>query len=178
MKILILTHPRSGSYPLAKWLGKEINADVFIDPMEEIKSNHCVVRSINLAESLDGYDCIIVHRRENTKETAISSVYLEKNRNYNPHDPYTITDQWIADNAEAIKRMEAECQAYNQMLLGIEREDLIHTTYEQCYAGNASIEEIAELIGMNKPFRYADLIHHTKRYQTLGKWDGITRRII
>jgi hypothetical protein len=178
MRVLILTHPRSGSYPLANWLAKEINARVYIDPLEPIDDNHCVIRSVNLAEDLESYDCVIVHRRENTKETAISCVYVDTNPDYRDHDPYTITDQWITDHYEEIVRMEAECKAYNQMLSRIKREDLIHTSYEQSYAGNESIEAIAELIGMNKPFKYAEIIHHTKRYQTLGKWAGVTRGII
>jgi hypothetical protein len=178
MRILIITHPRSGSYTLANWLAKEINAMTIIDPIEEVKNNHCVVRSTNLAGDLNKYDCVIVHIRENTRETAISMAYSQLNKDCDYHAPYTITDQWISDNYSLIKELDSECKAYNEMLVKIEREDLIHTTYEQCYAGNQSIEAIAELIGMNKPFRYADIIHHTKRYQSLGKWTGSTRGII
>lgn len=178
MRILIITHPRSGSYTLANWLAKEINATLFIDPTVEVKSNHCVVRSINIAEDLATYDCVIVHSRKNTKDTAISMAYFRENPDYDPHTTYTITDQWISDNYQLIKELDAEFKAYNDVLNGIERDDLIHTTYERCYVGNASIEAIAELIGMNKPFRYADIIHHTKKYQILEKWTGVTRSII
>ena len=178
MRVLILTHPRSGSYPLANWLGKEINAKVFIDPTEPIKESHCVVRSTNLTEDLSSYDCVVVHHRENTRETAISSLYLEKNPDQDPHCSYTVAEEWIAENEIGIKEEESQYRAYNQMLLEIERNDLIHTTYEQCYIGNESIEAIAELIGMNKPFVYANLIHHSRRYQTLGKWTGAKRGII
>jgi hypothetical protein len=178
MRILIITHPRSGSFTLASWLAKEINATLFIDPIEEVKNNHCVVRSTNLTDDLTTYDCVIVHSRKNTKETAISMAYLQLNRDYDPHTAYTITDQWISDNYQLIEELDAECKAYNEVLNKIERDDLIHTTYERCYIGNASIESIAELIGMNKPFRYADIIHHTKKYQMLGKWTGVTRGII
>ena len=170
MRILILSHPRSGSFTLASWLAKEINAIAIIDPIEEVKNNHCVVRSTNLAEDLNSYDCVIAHLRKNTKETAISRAYLKLNPDYDPHMTYIITDQWISDNYSLIEELAAECRTYNKMLRKIKREDLIHTTYEKCYAGNTSIEAIAELIGMNKPFKYADMIHHTKRYQILRKW--------
>jgi hypothetical protein len=178
MRILILSHPRSGSFTLASWLAKEINATLFIDPIEEVKNNHCVVRSTNLAEDLNPYDCVIVHFRKDAKETAISRAYLQLNPNYDPHMAYTITDHWIFDNYSLIEELAAECRTHNEMLRKIKRDDLIHTTYEKCYVGNASIEAIAELIGMNKPFKYADIIHHTKRYQILRKWKSTTRGII
>lgn len=141
MKVLILTHGRSGGLSLANWIEKELKLELFHEPF--IKLNHdlyvtenlftkdnIVVKEFPFNIELYGFDVydyiklfdkLIIHKRENLRDTAISHVSGQyrnqdvKNKS-NWHNVYSLDEEWIQKNIKKIEKEELELLNRNKLL--------------------------------------------------------------
>jgi hypothetical protein len=176
MRILICTHGRSGGMGLLAWITREMEygygsyhePDIINnkDLLEEINGrNNCIVKifpywikwgGVDLDKFVDSFDKVICHKRENTREMAISMAYseveslkvLKEGGVIDCHQTYKIDDQWIEDHESRIQEIMEDDRLTNCGLNLIKREDALHTTYERIFDGKEDVERIIEYLGI------------------------------
>ena len=174
MKILVLSHTRSGSTTLCKWLSKELNIELDETPFDinvgfdSVFQKENIIRKI-LTESLpilsnetiNKFDKVIFLTRENSIDSAISFIGADI-RNW--HVDYEITSDWINDNKNEIFK---EFNKYNMLKLKMKKYDGFHVTYEDIYINKKSVNTILDYLNINSP-KYLDMLEYTKRYRKDG----------
>jgi len=172
MKILVLSHTRSGSTTLCKWLSKELNIELDETPFDinvfdSVFQKENIIRKIltescSLSnETINKFDKVIFLTRENSIDSAISYIVTD-NRNW--HVDYEITSDWINDNKNEIFK---EFNKYNMIKLKMKKYDGFHVTYEDIYINKKSINTILDYLSINSP-KYLDMLEYTKRYRKDG----------
>jgi LPS sulfotransferase NodH len=172
MKILVLSHTRSGSTMLCKWLSKELNIELDETPFDinvfdSVFQKENIIRKIltescSLSnETINKFDKVIFLTRENSIDSAISFIVTD-NRNW--HVDYEITSDWINDNKNEIFK---EFNKYNMLKLKMEQYDGFHVTYEDIYINKKSVNTILDYLNINSP-KYLDMLEYTKRYRKDG----------
>jgi hypothetical protein len=179
MRILICTHGRSGGMGLLAWITREMGPgynsyhepDIINnkDLLEEINGkDNCIVKifpywtkygGIDLDKFVDSFDKVILHKRENKIETAISMAYsevetlkiLKSGGVIDCHQTYKIDDKWIEDHSDLIQRVINDDRLMNCGLDLIKREDALHTTYEKIFDGKEDVERVIEYLGIKNP---------------------------
>ena len=172
MKILVLSHTRSGSTTLCKWLSKELNIELDETPFDinvfdSVFQKENIIRKIltescSLSnETINKFDKVIFLTRENSIDSAISFIVTD-NRNW--HVDYEITSDWINDNKNEIFK---EFNKYNMLKLKMKKYDGFHVTYEDIYINKKSVNTILDYLNINSP-KYLDMLEYTKRYRKDG----------
>jgi len=114
MRLLILTHERSGGMSLLNWLGRELGLNSYhepfnnpIKPLDILTLDNIIVKdfphhiedmcTMGLTEFISTFDYVIVLTRKNTYETAISSIFMgsKERGTEHAHTIYTINEEWI-----------------------------------------------------------------------------------
>ena len=116
MRVLILTHPRSGGMSLMNYIQKELNYSQYHEPFnyltdEDINTkvltednivvkdfpNHIINKGYNLNDVVSKFDKVIIHHRGSHRDVAISLTYFQENDGNKIHKTYKVTDKWIRD---------------------------------------------------------------------------------
>jgi hypothetical protein len=175
MRLLILTHERSGGLNLTYWLWKELgfkfchepfNPESLIHPKVLTMDNIIVKDFIHHIEDrcpigLNGFistfDKVIVLTRENTYETAVSFVFMcsEERKGEWAHSKYTINDNWIEKHQSDILLRQKCLHEQIELLQRIPK--ALQVTYERIYENTDDIEKICKYVGI-KDTIYSDIL--------------------
>jgi len=177
MKVLVITHQRSGGRSLTNWISNEMKLfmvhEVFNNDMspELIKKTYIgddiVVkviceklrrRYIDVYDLARRFDKVICHTRNNDIDTAISVVYQLLNpqsglENPSWHEIYKIDDKWLSDNQDMIDKelewMETCRKEIEKLNL-----DCLRTTYEDVYETKKDIPRLINYLGLRGNILY------------------------
>lgn len=181
MRVLILTHPRSGGFSLLAWISKELglpsyhepflnpqhaqtHMDAWTSPRIAVKEDisHLHISHINVSQYMSTFDRVILHVRKDVHATAISWVrQLESGES---HVPYRIDEQWLEEHAVAISQKEMQMRVVQNAILWQENEHTLSTSYEGIYHSGEDIDRICGYLGISDP-QWTDILHPKRRLQ-------------
>ena len=156
MRILILTHPRSGGLCLMNYIQKELNYDQYHEPFfndgsgltdEDINTklfvqDNIVVkdfpfrikkRGYDLNDVISKFDKVIIHHRGSHRDVAISLTYFQYGYGSKLHEIYEVNNKWIKDNEDKIEQMILETREMFYEIQNMKNEDCVRTTYDGVY---------------------------------------------
>ena len=152
MRVLILTHPRSGGLSLMNYIGNELNYSQYHEPFNDLTKedintkvlmennivvkdfpNHIINKGYDLNDVVSKFDKVIIHRRGNHRDVAISLTYFQYGYGSNLHETYKITDKWIRDNEDRIQLMMSDTSEMFSTIENMKNEECIRTTYDGIY---------------------------------------------
>jgi hypothetical protein len=156
MRVLILTHPRSGGMSLLQYIKYELGYEEYHEPFfgdgngltEEqinrelfLKDNiivkdfpfRIVERGFNVGDVISKFDKVIVHHRGSHRDVAISLTYFQENDGNQIHKPYKITDEWIKDNEDKIQQMMKDMEEMYNDVQNISYDNCLRTSYDGIY---------------------------------------------
>ena len=172
MNICVVCHSRVGSTSFGNWLSKELKLDYIHEPFnpnhKEIYNNINFEENrfvINLEPShlelIKTDKKIIGLIRENTLDCAISLIHAIHSDKW--HREYTITQCWIDDNIEEIKKMEIKIKKQNNNIKEMYTDILV--TYEGIYDTHTDIPKLQEFFNL-KSFSYiSEYLNPKMRYR-------------
>lgn len=176
MRVLIITHPRSGGMSLMTWVAHELGYNVIHEPfdgneMEDqrvYEEDRIVVKTfpinVDVNELITKFDKVICHRRENKNDIAISMLNGESRDDGESkwHKTYTIDDQWVKDNEiELIKKID-EVNLIIQKFEGLD--NCLNTTYDGVFNNKSDITKLLTYLEISRPF-YLDILDNRHRLQ-------------
>lgn len=179
MRVLILTHPRSGGRSLLTWICNELGYWIYHEPTvdqygEVLSKKNIVVKDFpnriidagyNINEFISTFDKVICHSRGNTRDVAISLIYSieesKKNPEYKHHELYKIDDEWIKEREDEIERMMIHSK---ELLEDIKKVNLnsLNTTYEGVFYNKTDVEKITNYLGIKKHL-WLDILDNKRR---------------
>ena len=190
MRILILTHPRSGGYSLAIYIQKELNYDLYHEPFNYIEPTiyneefvektltqdnivvkdfvyHIERKGYNIQDFMSKFDKIIIHRRENMRDVVISYLYKKlTNMGSQMHVVYKIDDEWIKDNEDEIQKMMSEEFKMFYSINNIPNDGCLETTYDGIYNNKSDIPKLLEFLNIKRMYsKYLDILDNRHRLQ-------------
>ena len=138
MRLLILTHERSGGMSLLNWLKRELGLNSYHEPFNTnpgpadiLTRENIIVKefphnikdwcTMGLNEFISTFDYVIVLTRENTYEAAISSVFMgsKERGTEHAHTIYTMNDEWIEKYKSDILLKQKELDSKIEILKNI-----------------------------------------------------------
>lgn len=180
MRVLILTHPRSGGFSLLSWISQELGYTAYHEPLQSefralcqyapniaVKEDVSIVLSLfpDLESFISKFDRVIFHTRENLRDCAISRVrQLETGES---HVVYAIDAAWLAAHEAQITRTEMESMGIHGAILSAASRFKgigITTSYEGVYHSGADIQRICQFIGVSDP-QWTEIIDPKRRLQ-------------
>jgi len=180
MRVLILTHPRSGGFSLLSWISRELGYTSYHEPLQSefrslIQNTPNVVVKEDVSSVLlffpdidtymSKFDRVIFHTRENLRDCAISRVrQLETGES---HVVYAIDAAWLAAHEAQITRTEMESMGIHGAILSAASHFNgigITTSYEGVYHSGADIQRICQFIGVSDP-QWTEIIDPKRRLQ-------------
>ena len=179
MRILILTHERSGGFSLTNWIGNELNVDIYHEPFNSptIDSNvfgnsNCVVKifpkfpitlGINFFDFINSFDRVILHKRKNKLDASISLAYLKNNINFGYHNTYEIDEKWIEDNQLLINTELSNIENFDKEIENILLKTYIETTYEGVFETKEDINKIVKFLDFKNEPKWLDWLDNKRR---------------
>lgn len=170
MRVLILTHERSGGRSLMEWISSELNLNEYHEPLGSDYSNlnfiddkNCVVKEfpnriykdLNLIDTILSFDKLILHNRVDLYDMAVSTIYAAENFKENWHQKYTLSDYWEKNHQEEIIQYMTEFQKENDveklLKFGILKYCGIHTTYEGVFYRKTDIQVLCDYLNIANP---------------------------
>jgi hypothetical protein len=188
MRVLILTHPRSGGMSLLQFIKYELVYEEYHEPFfpndsgltEEqinrelfLKDNiivkdfpfRIVEKGFNVGDVISKFDKVIIHQRGNHRDVAISLVYAELNERGNQmHVPYEITDEWIKDNEYEIEQRMIQIKHMFDVIQDLNYDKCLRTTYDGIYNDKSDIPKLLKYLNIYNP-RYLDILDKRHRLQ-------------
>lgn len=177
MKILLYTGYRTGSRSFGEWLSIELNLPYYhepFNPKSDFKNfsieetGDCIIKippdEFDYQNLKKLFDKRIILYRENIKEQSESALWAyekqlwhndwkvdSENSNFiSAH--YTIPDEWLDKNADAIKSYSVTLQKENQVLKSLE--GCLHITYEELFYSNEGIKKVEDYIGFESKSKF------------------------
>jgi hypothetical protein len=179
MRILILTHARSGGFSLTNWIGNELNVDIYHEPFNTLtidlnifNNPNCVVKifpkfpiilDITLFDFINSFDRVILHKRKNKLDTSISLAYLKNNINFGYHTTYEIDKNWIEDNQLLINAELNNIENFDKEIENILLKNYIETTYEGVFETKEDINKIVKFLDFKNEPKWLDWLDNKRR---------------
>ena len=188
MRVLILTHPRSGGMSLLQYIKYELEYTEYHEPFfgngngltdEQINTelfvnNNIIVkdfpfrikeRGYDLMDVISKFDKVIIHHRGSHRDVAISLIYAELNERSNQmHVPYEINDEWIKGNEYEIEQRMDQTKDMFNIIQDLNYEKCIRTTYDGIYNDKSDIPKLLKYLRIYNPF-YLDILDKRHRLQ-------------
>jgi len=187
MRVLILTHPRSGGMSLLQYIKYELGYTEYHEPFfgngdgltdEQIntelfvKDNIIVKdfpfrikeRGYNLIDVLSKFDKVIIHHRGNYRDVAISLTYFQENDGNKIHKTYKVTDEWVKDNEDNIELMLEHTNETFDQLENFNDERYLKTTYDGIYNDKSDIPRLLKYLKIYDPL-YLDILDKRHKLQ-------------
>jgi hypothetical protein len=207
MKILILTHGRSGGLSISTWIEKEMKLELFHEPFIQLEDNDYIKNNLfvknnivvkdfpfnierygyDVYEYVKTFDKLIIHNRENLRDTAISHVSGElRNQNVKNksswHEVYNLDDDWVEKNIHKIESEEAKLLLRNQILKDITENTEIkglRTTYNGIFENKNDIPNLLGYLNIKEP-RWLDMLdnRHKLKNGNVGMNNYINKHVI
>ena len=180
MRILILTHPRSGGFSLLSWISRELNCASYHEPLQtgsreicQIDPNAVVKEDVSsvlhcfpdLVTFMSKFDRVIFHTRNILRDCAISRV--RQLATGESHVVYAIDAAWLAAHEAQIVRTEMEFVGIHGAILSAAsrfKGEGITTSYEGVYHSGDDIQRICQFIGVRDP-QWTDMLNPKRRLQ-------------
>jgi len=175
MRILLLTHPRSGGLSLMAWIGHELRCPSLHEPFSNIElidsvfnfknvvvkdfPNSIIRCGYDLEEVISKFDKVICHRRESIRDTAISMVRLSDSEQ--SHYTYKLDDKWLEDKRKVIEEKINEVNDTYGILEEL-KFDGINTTYDGVYNTKEDIKKLTEYLRIKEP-AWLDILDNKRR---------------
>ena len=175
MKILIITHPRSGGKSLLEWISLEKSYKLYHEPnlmspeiLNEIYNNNNIVVKIligdltkinadfNYDKLFENFNVIISHKREDVRDIAISLVRAKMDGVW--HNTYEINDEWLETYNKDIEGF----QPFIINLSRYQRNDFLNTTYESVYVTKTDIEPLCSILKIKNP-NWLDILDNKRK---------------
>ena len=187
MRILILTHPRSGGMSILSWLANEMKVRIIHEPelndsklkedvlntddiSVKIFPNKVIEFGFNLIEFINKFDKVICHKRTNKRDVAISALktekdYIKTNKN-EWHKPYTLTDECLKENENEneINEYVDIVKEFENILENTPQDNFLHTTYESIFYDKTSIKPLCKFLEIKNP-KWLDILDSSRRLQ-------------
>lgn len=187
MRVLILTHERSGGMNLLMWLSTELsydnrphdcyhepynnssgpsdlftNQNVLVKEFPEIIESNC---QIPLHEFINTFDYVIRLIRNNTYDTSISQTFMgsPERGNESVHNIYDVDKGWIDRNQSEILTRQKELEDKIEKLKSIDKGILV--SYENIYENKSDIDLIKDYIRLNQ-LKFEELLNN--KYKLRG----------
>jgi hypothetical protein len=170
VKILILSHTRSGSTTLCKWISKEL--DIELDEthydfkqFNSVFEKNNIIRKIVIEEYnpsnevIEKFDKVICLSRENIIDSAISFINADNKGRW--HDTYEITNEWINDNKNKIIETVYK---YEHLKNRLKNKNLFQTTYENIYINKTDVNKVISYLNIENP-KHLDMLDYDKKYR-------------
>jgi hypothetical protein len=188
MRVLILTHPRSGGMSLLQYIKYELGYEEYHEPFfnndngltEEqinrelfLKDNiivkdfpfRIVEKGFNVGDVISKFDKVIIHNRGSHRDVAISLTYSEINERGNEmHLPYKLDEEWIKDNEHIIEKRIIETKEMYNSLEVIKNDKCLITTYDGIYNDKSDIPKLLKFLNIYVPL-YLDILDKRHRLQ-------------
>jgi len=185
MRILILTHPRSGGLSLMNYIHKELDYKQYHEPFNNITDKqinlellvddnivvkdfpyHIESKGYNLIDVISKFDKIIIHHRDNDIDVAISRTYFHtiKGGVKKMHQTYKIDDEWIRNNKNNIEEMMVDVKKKSDYVRNLSIEGSLKTTYDGIYDNKSDIPKLLEYLGIQDSY-YIDILDKRHRLQ-------------
>jgi len=173
MRILILTHPRTGGFSLLSWINKEkpgkksyhepllggYTCDDFIDTLTNprlIVKEHLyrIIQCLpDPSAFINSFDLVIFHTRHNIESCSVSLV--RQGETGDSHKIYSLNETWIPQHTDELRLAALTILGWqddiqDQILLR-NPQTFIQTTYEGIYEGGADISLISDFLGIHDP---------------------------
>jgi hypothetical protein len=179
MRILILTHARSGGFSLTNWISNELGIDIYHEPFNQFtidlnifNNPKCVVKifpklptilDINFFDFIDSFDRVIVHKRKNKLDASISLAYLKSNINFGYHNTYKIDKNWIENNQLLINNELSSIGNFDKEIENILLKNYIETTYEGVFETGEDINKILKFLDFKSEPKWLDWLDNKRR---------------
>ena len=184
MRILILTHPRSGGLSLMNYIHKEldykqyhesfnnitdkqINLELLMNDNIVVKDfpHHIDSKGYNLIDVISKFDKIIIHHRDNYIDVAISRTYFNTKEGIKKmHHPYVIDDEWMRDNKNNIEEMMVDVKKKSDYLRDLSINGSLKTSYNGIFENKSDIPKLLEYLRIQNS-RYIDILDKRHRLQ-------------
>jgi hypothetical protein len=179
MKILIITHPRSGGKSLLEWVSHEKKYKSYHEPnlmnpeiLSEIYYNNNIVVKIlisdlmninddfNFDKLFEKFNVIILHKRNDVRDIAISLLKAKMDNIW--HNTYEINNQWLETYNEDIEKEVEEIKSMLFNLNKLQRNDFFNTTYESVFITKTDIELLCSIIKIENP-NWLDILNSKRK---------------
>jgi hypothetical protein len=179
MRILIVTHPRSGGRSLTKWIAYELGCEFIHEPyhtvythMEDLnkmyQSKDIVVKILyhdiddimNIDNFINSFDKIICLTRKNTFNAAISLTKAQESEKW--HDNYEINSEWITNNIVNIKKNHSDINHAEGKIIEF---PYFQVTYENIYEKTGDIKELKNFLGIKRLKGVKKFLDNKLRYK-------------
>jgi len=187
MRILILTHPRSGGMSLLQYIKYELGYTEYHEPFfgngdgltdEQIntelfvKDNIIVKdfpfrikeRGYNLIDVIFKFDKVIIHHRGSHRDMAISLTYFYLNDGNKIHETYKVSNEWINDNENHIQQMMKDTEEMYNDVQNFNYDNCIRTTYDGIYYDKTDIPRLLKFLNIPDSI-YLDILDKRHRLQ-------------
>jgi LPS sulfotransferase NodH len=169
VKILVLSHTRSGSTTLCKWISNELDIELDETPynkkiFNEIFEKTDIIRKIVIEEYLPSndiinkFDKVICLTRENSIDTAISFIVANKTNIW--HNEYVVSAEWISKHTFEITDIS---RRYDVMKNYLKKINGLHITYEEIYIKN-NITHLLKYLDITD-LHFLDMLNSNKKYR-------------
>lgn len=184
MRILILTHPRSGGLSLMNYIYKELDYKQYHEPFNNLTNNeintdllvrdnivvkdfkhHIESKGYNLIDVISKFDKIILHLRDNDIDVAISRTYFNTKEGIKKmHHPYKIDDEWMKDKKNNIEEMMVNVKKNSDDIRNLLINGSLKTTYEGIYNNKLDVPRLLKYLNIYNPI-YLDILDNRHRLQ-------------
>jgi hypothetical protein len=193
MRVLILTHPRSGGMSLLQFITltlnsqKEFNYQMYHEPFGNnmaglsnkdinkkllVEDNivvkdfpfHIISRDYNLNDIISKFDKVIIHERDNHKDVAISLLYIQENDATKIHKTYKVSDEWVKDNEDNIHQMIKDTEQMYNDIQNISCDNCLRTSYDGLYNNKSDIPRLLSFLNIYSSL-YLDVLDNRHRLQ-------------
>lgn len=198
MKILIITHMRSGGKSLLEWISYEKGYKSYHEPnlkdskiLSEIYNNNYIVVKIlvgdlskinfdfNYEELFEKFNVIILHKRNNIRDVAISSLKGKLDNVW--HNTYEINNHWLKTYNNDIEKEIEEVKIILLNLSSYQKNYFFNTTYESIFITKTDIEPLCSILKIEDP-KWLDILDYKRKLQNgnigMNKFNPTKRNVL
>jgi hypothetical protein len=187
MRVLILTHPRSGGMSLLQYIkyeltykeyhepffgngdgltDEQINTELFVEDNIIVKDFpfRIIARGYDLQDVISKFDKVIIHHRGSHRDMAISLTYFYLNDGNKIHETYKVSNEWINDNENHIQQMMKDTEEMYNDVQNFNYDNCIRTTYDGIYYDKTDIPRLLKFLNIPDSI-YLDILDKRHRLQ-------------
>ncbi len=182
MRVLILTHPRTGGFSLLSWISRELNhtsyhepllspnhaetyPDVWYRPDAVVKEDitHLLDNGVDIFRFIQSFNRVIFHVRTDLEDLAIS--WARQLATGESHLVYQMNEQWISAHAAEIAQAKARAVRLQKIILAQKHLcpiPFMTTSYEGIYTTRQDVPKLCQFLGITDP-QWLDSIDPARR---------------
>lgn len=189
---------RSGGKSLLEWISYEKGYKSYHEPnlkdskiLNEIYNNNYIVVKIlvgdlskinfdfNYEELFEKFNVIILHKRNNIRDVAISSLKGKMDNVW--HNTYEINDHWLETYNNDIEKEIEEVKIILLNLSSYQKNYFFNTTYESIFITKTDIEPLCSILKIEDP-KWLDILDYKRKLQNgdigMNKFNPTKRNVL